>query len=218
MNEQQPRTPRHTDRAGPEPGDDWRSRAACRNTPPELFFPAADSGPAREAQVAAAKAVCAGCPVRTQCLDEALARIPYGICGGLTERERHRLRTTRHTQHGQRGHGQRGDGLSAEAREALSDGPGRLHGRQRARVGRALLRAGRSPRQVAGACGVTGRTVARWGAQINRAGTGTTGFRTGPVAGQGAGGGEPGGHRDPSGSSQHTTPQAGTRAPEGDRA
>ena len=58
-----------------------------------LFFPAAESGPARDAQVAAAKAVCARCPVRAECLAEALARIPYGIAGGLTEHERRRLRT-----------------------------------------------------------------------------------------------------------------------------
>ena len=36
------------------------------------------------AQVAAAKAVCRGCPVRQRCLAEALERIPYGIAGGLT--------------------------------------------------------------------------------------------------------------------------------------
>jgi transcription factor WhiB len=62
----------------------WRARAACREIDnPELFFPTAESGPARTAQVAAAKAVCARCPVRQACLDEALRRIPYGICGGV---------------------------------------------------------------------------------------------------------------------------------------
>ncbi len=40
------------------------------------------------AQVAVAKAVCARCPVRAACLDEALIRIPYGIAGGLTPEER----------------------------------------------------------------------------------------------------------------------------------
>ena len=78
----------------PQPDEAWRERAACRDVDdPELFFPAAESGPARDAQVAAAKAVCARCPVRAECLTEALARIPYGIAGGLTEHERRRLRT-----------------------------------------------------------------------------------------------------------------------------
>ena len=72
---------------------EWRERAACRNEPPELFFPTAESGLAYRAQVAEAKAVCGRCPVRADCLAEALARIPYGIAGGLTEHERQRLRT-----------------------------------------------------------------------------------------------------------------------------
>ena len=58
----------------------------------KLFFPVADSGPIHDAQVAAAKAVCAGCPVVAACLAEALARIPDGIAGGLTEGERRTLR------------------------------------------------------------------------------------------------------------------------------
>ncbi len=72
---------------------DWRAAAACAGTTdPELFFPVAETGPAYDAQVAAAKAVCAGCPVVAECLAEALARIPYGIAGGLTESERRALR------------------------------------------------------------------------------------------------------------------------------
>jgi hypothetical protein len=50
----------------------WRQRAACRNEDPDLFFPVTDDGPGYERQVAAAKAVCRGCPVRDRCLDEAL--------------------------------------------------------------------------------------------------------------------------------------------------
>jgi Transcription factor WhiB/Homeodomain-like domain len=181
----------------------------------KLFYPAADSGPARNVQVAAAKVVCRRCPVRPECLEEALARIPYGIAGGLTERERHRLRTTRYREHGRGDQGPRDGGLSAEAREALSDGPGRLRGRQRARVGRALLAAGRKPRQVAIACGVTERTVARWAALNTGTGAGTTGNRLGHVSDEHAGEGSTGATGLPSGSSQHATPQAGTRAPEG---
>ena len=79
----------------------WRDRAACRDVEPELFFPAAEDGAARHAQVQAAKAVCAGCPVRVECLAEALARIPYGIAGGLTEHERRQFGRTHNTRSAQ---------------------------------------------------------------------------------------------------------------------
>jgi hypothetical protein len=71
---------------------EWVTRAACRNVDPELFFPAGDSGPVFDAQVAAARAVCARCPVRAECLDWALDELPYGIAGGFTEDERRTLR------------------------------------------------------------------------------------------------------------------------------
>lgn len=73
----------------------WRDWAACLRVSPELFFPAAEDGPALRAQVTEAKAVCAGCPVRVECLADALARIPYGVAGGLTEHTRCQLRRTR---------------------------------------------------------------------------------------------------------------------------
>jgi WhiB family redox-sensing transcriptional regulator len=39
-----------------------------------------------------AKAVCTGCPVRTECLVEALDnRVEWGVWGGMTERERRAL-------------------------------------------------------------------------------------------------------------------------------
>jgi WhiB family redox-sensing transcriptional regulator len=66
----------------------WRELAACRGTDLEVFFPGRgeSAGPARQ--------VCAGCPVRTQCLDYAItSQIAYGIWGGLTERERRALRS-----------------------------------------------------------------------------------------------------------------------------
>ena len=80
---------------GKPPDREWRERAGCRNEPPELFFPTAESGPGYRAQVAEAKAVCGRCPIQAECLAEALARIPYGIAGGLTEGERRQLRTGR---------------------------------------------------------------------------------------------------------------------------
>lgn len=78
-------------------GRDWRTLAACVGTDPELYFPAAETGPGYDAQVAAAKTVCAGCPVVAACLAEALARIPDGIAGGLTADERRALRRRDHT-------------------------------------------------------------------------------------------------------------------------
>jgi WhiB family transcriptional regulator, redox-sensing transcriptional regulator len=66
----------------------WRSAAACLSADPELFFPISHSGPALE-QVADAKAICAACPVRRECLAFALqTEQTHGIWGGLTEQER----------------------------------------------------------------------------------------------------------------------------------
>ena len=68
------------------------SRAACTTVDPDLFFPIAKPGPAAE-QVARAKAVCAGCEIRQECLDYALdARSVQGIWGGTSEEERQLIR------------------------------------------------------------------------------------------------------------------------------
>jgi WhiB family redox-sensing transcriptional regulator len=71
----------------------WRLAAACRSADPELFFPISASGRALE-QVTEAKAICAGCPVRPECLEFALrTQQVHGIWGGMTEEERYpRLR------------------------------------------------------------------------------------------------------------------------------
>ena len=72
--------------------DDWRHRAACRDQDPELFFPVSDIGPGAR-QTEQAKAVCARCPVRAQCLEYALDNaLDHGIYGGTTESERRTLR------------------------------------------------------------------------------------------------------------------------------
>ena len=64
---------------------EWQSRAACVSQSDADFFP--ERGGKRD--VAAAKAVCAGCPVRAECLDYALdMRVRFGIWGGLTTPER----------------------------------------------------------------------------------------------------------------------------------
>jgi WhiB family transcriptional regulator, redox-sensing transcriptional regulator len=66
----------------------WREDAACRSCSPDLFFPAGTTG-AAEHEIVAAKAVCARCPVQSQCLRFALRTgQAYGIWGGTTEEER----------------------------------------------------------------------------------------------------------------------------------
>ena len=73
--------------------ENWRSSAACRSADPDLFFPISSSGPSM-AQVAEAKAICTGCPVRRDCLAFALrTHQVYGVWGGLSEQERYPLRS-----------------------------------------------------------------------------------------------------------------------------
>jgi WhiB family redox-sensing transcriptional regulator len=67
---------------------DWWQLAACRETDPELFFPVTARGPGAM-EIAQAKAVCATCEVRRQCLQYALATHQVdGVWGGTTEDER----------------------------------------------------------------------------------------------------------------------------------
>jgi len=66
---------------------DWQERALCAETDPEAFFPE-QGGTTREA-----KKICTACEVRAQCLEHALVNDEKGgIWGGLSERERRRLR------------------------------------------------------------------------------------------------------------------------------
>ena len=72
--------------------DDWRERAACRDTDPALFFPIGSTGPALE-QIDAAKAVCRQCEAQGECLEFALAtNQEAGVWGGTSEEERRKLR------------------------------------------------------------------------------------------------------------------------------
>jgi WhiB family redox-sensing transcriptional regulator len=65
----------------------WQERALCAQTDPEAFFPE-KGGSTREA-----KKVCLSCDVRGECLEYALANDErFGIWGGLSERERRRLK------------------------------------------------------------------------------------------------------------------------------
>ena len=68
--------------------ENWRAPAACQSADPDLFFPISSSGPAL-AQVAQAKAICAGCQVRPECLAFAVrTHQVHGVWGGLSEQER----------------------------------------------------------------------------------------------------------------------------------
>ncbi len=72
---------------GPDEDQGWQERALCAETDPEAFFPE-KGGSTREA-----KKICTGCEVRAECLEYALANDErFGIWGGLSERERRRLR------------------------------------------------------------------------------------------------------------------------------
>ncbi|GAA1228374.1 WhiB family transcriptional regulator [Prauserella halophila] len=76
---------------------EWVQDAACRDEDPELFFPVSDTGPGSQ-QAARAKAVCARCPVRDLCLQQALDNgLDFGIFGGLTQEERRELARRRRT-------------------------------------------------------------------------------------------------------------------------
>ena len=68
----------------------WRDEAACKGLDTDTFFPSSD------AEAATAKLICAGCPVRSECLEWALlSRQEDGVWGGLTDNERRRLRRRR---------------------------------------------------------------------------------------------------------------------------
>jgi WhiB family redox-sensing transcriptional regulator len=64
---------------------EWASRGACRDVDPESLFVV---GAAQHK----AKSICMGCPVRVDCLADALdSRAEFGVWGGMTERERRTL-------------------------------------------------------------------------------------------------------------------------------
>jgi WhiB family redox-sensing transcriptional regulator len=68
----------------------WQDDANCLGVDPDLFFPE------RGASTREAKEVCRGCVVREECLEYALANgEKFGIWGGLSERERRRIRRQR---------------------------------------------------------------------------------------------------------------------------
>jgi WhiB family redox-sensing transcriptional regulator len=65
----------------------WQADSLCAQTDPEAFFPE-KGGSTRDA-----KKICASCDVRAQCLEYALQNDErFGIWGGLSERERRKIR------------------------------------------------------------------------------------------------------------------------------
>jgi WhiB family redox-sensing transcriptional regulator len=68
----------------------WQDYANCRGADADLFFPE------RGASTRKAKAICAACDVRQECLDYAISSgEKFGIWGGMSERERRRVRRQR---------------------------------------------------------------------------------------------------------------------------
>jgi len=64
--------------------DNWAGQAACRGGSDALFVKGAEQNRAKQ--------ICSGCPVKAECLAEALDnRIEWGVWGGMTERERRAL-------------------------------------------------------------------------------------------------------------------------------
>jgi WhiB family redox-sensing transcriptional regulator len=72
----------------------WAADGACHprfGHDPKWWFPESDWSH-RHPYVRAAKKVCVSCPVVDQCLDYSLVHEPFGIWGGMTERQREVMR------------------------------------------------------------------------------------------------------------------------------
>lgn len=65
--------------------NDWAALGLCHDADPDVLF-------VRGAAQNLAKHLCRSCPVRVECLADALDnRVEYGVWGGMTERERRAL-------------------------------------------------------------------------------------------------------------------------------
>jgi len=72
---------------------EWYERALCAEVDGDLWFPEAGGISNETAQ---AKAICERCPVKVECLEDALVgNVGYGIWGGLTPVERNALKKLR---------------------------------------------------------------------------------------------------------------------------
>ena len=75
----------------------WQAKAACRGPQAAVFFPPPqfERKADRLERERRAKAICAECVVRAECLDYSLEiKEPHGIWGGMSERERRQHRKT----------------------------------------------------------------------------------------------------------------------------
>lgn len=87
MSAGRPGRSRHAPDNLPRPAH-WTEGAACREAPPEVFYPEGDAG-AVFVMTQEAKRWCARCGVQEACLEDAMARGErWGVWGGLGERER----------------------------------------------------------------------------------------------------------------------------------
>lgn len=76
---------------------EWMASAACRTVDPAVFFlEGEEDGGHPTGTYAAARAICAICPVVVECLDYAMrTNQNYGVWGGLPPRDRRILRRSR---------------------------------------------------------------------------------------------------------------------------
>ena len=72
----------------------WTQDAACRGLPADWWYPPAPITPQATADMKRAKALCSDCPVQLQCLEAGMGE-DYGIWGGLSPKQRHRIRKAR---------------------------------------------------------------------------------------------------------------------------
>lgn len=77
--------------------DEWKIRAACRGMPIDIWY-----AEGKTADHSTALAVCATCPVKTECLESALVeetvlghQATLGIRGGKTDAQRKKIRKRR---------------------------------------------------------------------------------------------------------------------------
>ena len=73
-----------------KPARDY-SLAACTNEDTNLFFSESNS------EIRKAIAICNRCPIKRECLEDALANNEYGIWGGTTEGMRERMQANSHS-------------------------------------------------------------------------------------------------------------------------
>lgn len=68
---------------------EWMYQAACAEVGGDLWYPEKGSNGVVIDRV---RAICAACPVKSQCLDYAMSNVEiWGIFGGLTYKERQKL-------------------------------------------------------------------------------------------------------------------------------